>query len=40
MQNSIFVSIIMSEYNTPLNLLEESIESLLNQTYKNFELYL
>lgn len=38
MNNNIFVSIIMSEFNTPENLLEESIQSILTQTHKNFEL--
>ncbi len=32
------VSIIMSEYNTDANLLLDSINSIINQTYKNFEL--
>lgn len=32
------ISVIMSEYNTDINLLNESIKSILNQTYKNFEL--
>ena len=31
------VSVIMAEYNTNEKLLKESIESILNQTYKNFE---
>lgn len=31
------VSILMCEYNTPLEYLEKSIESILNQTYENFE---
>lgn len=31
------VSVIMSEYNTELNILKASIESILNQTYTNFE---
>ncbi|MBQ7031835.1 MAG: glycosyltransferase [Bacilli bacterium] len=37
-KNKVEVSIIMSEYNTPVELLKESIQSLLNQTFKNFEL--
>lgn len=37
MKDEILISVIMSEYNTPENLLEESIQSILNQTYKNFE---
>lgn len=40
MEDEILVSIIMSEYNTPEELLEESIKSLLKQTYKNFEMIL
>ena len=32
------VSVIMSEYNTEERLLENSIRSILNQTYKNIEL--
>ena len=35
--NKVEVSIIMSEYNTPVELLKESIQSILNQTFKNFE---
>lgn len=31
------ISIIMSTYKEEENLLRESIESLLNQTYKDFE---
>ena len=34
------VSVIMSEYNTDEKLLKDSIESIINQTYKNFELIL
>lgn len=34
------VSIIMSEYNTPKELLIESIKSMINQSYTNFELLL
>lgn len=34
---NIKVSVIMSEYNTNIKLLKNSIESILNQTYKNFE---
>lgn len=37
MENNILVSIIMSEYNTDEMLLKESIRSMLEQTYKNFE---
>lgn len=40
MKQEILVSIIMSEYNTLEDLLEESIKSMLNQTYKNFEIIL
>lgn len=32
------VTVLMSEYNTKENELRSSIESILNQTYKNFEL--
>lgn len=38
MKNKPFVSIIMSEYNTNIELLKESIKSIMNQTYDNFEL--
>lgn len=31
------ISIIMSEYNTEESILKKSIQSILNQTYKNFE---
>lgn len=31
------ISVVMSNYNTPLNYLKESIDSVLNQTYSNFE---
>lgn len=34
------VSVIMSEYNSDIVLLKESIRSIINQTYKNFELVL
>ena len=36
MQNDL-VSVIMSNYNTPEEFLRASIESVLNQTYSNFE---
>ena len=36
-KQDILVSIVMSEYNTPIKWLEESIESILHQTYRNFE---
>ena len=39
-KNMPLVSIIMSEYNTNKKLLIESIQSLLNQTYNNFEIIL
>ncbi len=32
------ISIIMPVYNTPATLLENSVNSVINQTYKNFEL--
>lgn len=38
MKNKPLVSVIMSEYNTNTELLEESIKSILTQTYSNFEL--
>lgn len=34
------VSVIMAEYNTNIELLVESIKSIVNQTYKNIELIL
>lgn len=37
-ENEPLVSVIMSEYNTNINLLKESIKSILNQTYTNLEL--
>ena len=36
--NNKLVSVIMSEYNTEIELLEESIKSIIEQTYKNIEL--
>ena len=38
--NKPLVSVIMAEYNTNTDLLKESIQSILNQTYDNFELIL
>lgn len=38
MKKNIKISVIMSEYNTDVKLFEKSIQSILNQTYKNFEL--
>lgn len=32
------VSVVMSVYNTPDEVLKEAVESILNQTYKDFEL--
>ena len=32
------VSVIMANYNTPIEYLKEAIESVLNQTYSNLEL--
>ena len=32
-----FISVVMSNYNTPINYLKESIDSVLNQTYSYFE---
>lgn len=32
------VSVVMCEHNTPIEFLEEALESILNQTYKNFEV--
>lgn len=40
MEKQIPVSIVMSLYNTPIKYLKESIESMLNQTHKNFEIVL
>lgn len=37
-KNNPLVSVIMSEYNTEQKLLKESIRSILEQTYNNFEL--
>lgn len=37
LNNKPLVSIIMAEYNTNIELLTESIESILNQSYDNFE---
>ncbi len=37
MKNIPAVSVMMAEYNTDLNYLKESIESILNQTFNNFE---
>lgn len=38
MGKKIDVSVIMAEYSTDVNLLKSSIQSILNQTFKNFEL--
>lgn len=38
MKNKPLISVIMSEYNTNIELLKESIKSILDQTYDNFEL--
>ena len=32
------ISVLMSNYNTPVNYLKKSIDSILSQTFKNFEL--
>ena len=32
------ISVIMSEYNTPPDYLRASIESILNQTFKDIEI--
>ena len=37
MNEKIMVSVVMPVYNTEEGMLRESIESILNQTYKNFE---
>lgn len=37
MNNDIEVTVLMSMYNTPIDQLKKSIESILKQTYKNFE---
>lgn len=36
-ENEPLVSVIMAEYNTEVNLLRQSIKSILEQEYKNFE---
>jgi glycosyltransferase EpsE len=36
--NSILISVIMTTFNEPKNYIQQSIESVLNQTYTNFEL--
>ena len=36
--NSILVTVIMANYNTPIKYLKESIDSVLNQSHSNFEL--
>lgn len=38
MSKKVDVSVIMSEYNTDIDLLKESIQSILNQTFTDFEL--
>lgn len=37
MNENVLVTVLMSMYNTPEDELKESIQSILNQTYKNFE---
>ena len=37
MTNSIPISVIMPTYNTDLEMLKESVESILNQTFRDFE---
>lgn len=37
MTNSIPISVIMPTYNTKLEMLKESVESILNQTFRDFE---
>ena len=37
MKNQPLISVIMSEYNTDVILLKQSIKSILEQTYENFE---
>lgn len=37
-ENNPLVSVVMAEYNTDISQFEESILSIINQTYKNFEL--
>ena len=36
--DSILVSVIMANYKTKIEYLQEAIDSILNQTYRNFEL--
>lgn len=38
--NSVLVSVIMANYNTPIEYLKIAIDSILNQTYSNFEFIL
>lgn len=38
METNIMVSVILPVYNTELNYLKPAIDSILNQTYRNFEL--
>ena len=38
MQNETLVSVIMATFNEPKQFIEESISSILNQTYRNLEL--
>ena len=37
MTNSLPISVIMPTYNTDLEMLKESVESILNQTFRDFE---
>ena len=37
MTNSFPISVIMPTYNTDLEMLKESVESILNQTFRDFE---
>lgn len=38
LNNEVLVSVIMANYNTPIEYLKESIDSVLSQTLENFEL--
>ena len=36
-KEKVMISVIMPTYNTPIKMLSQAIESILNQTYTNFE---
>ena len=37
MTNSLTISVIMATYNTDLEMLKKSVESILNQTFRDFK---